>query len=165
MSTKEADVVLPVPTNTLRHEFECVRLGPFSMDTTPTWGGGITIKDGNNPTRVHADRKWVLESARILVETLPSGTMTIQWFWAAEGQTMAQAVTAAQYVTDAKSVAALTLNTWSDFTVRAAQNVILAGERLFFVVVSDADGSGSGTGDDVTCEGIHMELRRRTLIH
>ena len=167
MSTAENPTALLVQDPiTYRHEYECLREGPYT-NVSASPGGCLLLANGNTPTRMHFDRKWVMESARVLMETLPAGaaTITVQLFWAAPGQSMTAAVSAGQALTNALSLAGRAVGTWYNFTVDPKYNVIAAGERIFIKQVSDADGAGGGTTPDVTMDGFHLEVRRRTLVH
>jgi len=105
------------------------------------------------------DRETVIDYVTFFTEVISTGAtgMGVRLAYATDGQTMAAAVTASQYVTASVNLKTdLVAGTKFVATVDTTNNLIPAGARLF--LVSDA-------GLATSVSGFGFLIRTRTVVH
>jgi len=119
-------------------EFVQVNFGTFNGAATSN--GGTTVTNGaNQALPFMTDREIKVDSVIGTMLTKPGAALTMRLAYATNGQTMAQAVTASQYITASYDLNTATDDTKFALTVDRLKNVIPAFSRLFLVFGASAN--------------------------
>lgn len=128
-------------------------IGPYNHAAT---GGFLPLTASSNLiTPLTTDRPYVIDSVKFVAETIAAAARTVRLAWANDGQTMAAAVSASQFVTSAFDLNTLVAGTLSAATIDRTNNLIPAGARLFLV---------TGSTSDTALAGLNIHIRLRTLV-
>jgi len=129
----------------LPHEFRTRTYGPFSH---AAGSGAVAIGVNTNvPIGEYFDRQQVIDSVSFMIDgTVAAAARTFRLAYATEGQTLAQAVSANQYITSAGDFGQVgyVAGTTYAVTVDTTMNLVPAGSRLFLVLGASAETSLAG---------------------
>ncbi len=129
-------------------------IGPYSH------GGGSgqlalpTNNTSNYPLGFKFDRPGVIDKIEVMADTIATATRTYVLYWAADGQTMAAAVSAGQALTGSIDFATLVAATATSVPVLTTFNTLPAGARLFI--------NSTNSSADTALSGANFHFRWRT---
>lgn len=135
------------------HEFTSRVFGPWGHAAPAGFGFALGTTDFVLPMTF--DRDGVIDKVSVKVEVKAAAARTIRLVYVLDGQTLAAAITASQFLTSSLDLNTLTNATWADMTITTTVNALPA---KFTIGVDLASTS------DTALVGLMLFIRHRTMI-
>lgn len=143
----------PTPTQEYPDDFDPIHLGRFQHAASDVNGTQLGTTDFL-PGGFLAERPFIVDSFCLRAETIANAARTIRFVYVNNGQTLAAAISASQFLTDAIDLSTVVAGTLTTF-LSTYTNPLLAGTRIGIDL--------SATSDNALA-GLILQMRRRTRI-